>query len=620
MVFAQKLLLILKNCSLFLDRSMAFDYDNDFVSDIDLELIKVPGVRIEISGANPPLQFTGTLCTEYHHVVIFDELGDLALESRQRTLDILKLEHNIELPFRISYQLIDSLVESLSPPDAHVVLICKHFYTYKITFPTSSKCSDVASYIRVMKERMNTQIQFLPAFHYQHQCDDLHAGWQMFSLLSTLQKMNQNANNMQFRISDLNKGFGVCLSYPERIIVPVTVTDEELVQSSKFREGGRFPVVCYYHAARQTTLVRCSQPLVTAMNRTCHADQRVLAMSSPAFKARVAKDPKMSPRSYIVDTRTQADASSDKVRGGGYESEGYTDAQRFHHFQRPLERVSNLLDSLVKFIKALKSNHSSVESYLLAIEGSKWLEHVRSLITHACLLQQLLNQEFTSAVVHGLEGRDTTLCSTSLAQMIMDPECRTIRGFQELIHREWILAGHQFQNRHSSLFVQNKARDSRKVSAPVFLLFLDAVWQYTRCFPTHFEFNEEFLIFLAESSYAGIYGNFLCNSELERVSNAVFSKTLSLWQHLSDDKNCSRFKNELYDPNRVRSMVFPVSPESFVPWTGLYSRKNEKNLKLMMEKAKQAKRMNKKLVIQASLLQQEKMKLLLKIHEKMGDC
>lgn len=52
-------------------------------------------------------------------------------------------------------------------------------------------------------------------------------------------------------------------------------------------------------------------------------------------------------------------------------------------------------------------------------------------------------------LVHGAEGMDSTLQVCSLAQIILNPAVRTIRGFQWLIEREWINAGHPFQTRCS---------------------------------------------------------------------------------------------------------------------------------------------------------------------------
>lgn len=55
-----------------------------------------------------------------------------------------------------------------------------------------------------------------------------------------------------------------------------------------------------------------------------------------------------------------------------------------------------------------------------------------------------------------------------------------------------------------------------KQETPVFLLFLDCVWQLGRQFPFSLEFNERLLLTLFEHSYASPYGTFLCNNERER--------------------------------------------------------------------------------------------------------
>lgn len=47
-------------------------------------------------------------------------------------------------------------------------------------------------------------------------------------------------------------------------------------------------------------------------------------------------------------------------------------------------------------------------------------------------------REGASVLVHGTEGTDSTLQVTSLAQIILEPACRTIRGFQGLVEREWL--------------------------------------------------------------------------------------------------------------------------------------------------------------------------------------
>lgn len=43
-----------------------------------------------------------------------------------------------------------------------------------------------------------------------------------------------------------------------------------------------------------------------------------------------------------------------------------------------------------------------------------------------------------SVLVHGSEGTDSTLLISTLAQLIMDPCCRTLEGFLALLEREWV--------------------------------------------------------------------------------------------------------------------------------------------------------------------------------------
>lgn len=54
--------------------------------------------------------------------------------------------------------------------------------------------------------------------------------------------------------------------------------------------------------------------------------------------------------------------------------------------------------------------------------------------------------------------------------------------------------------------------------SPVFLQFLDCVWQVSKQFPHALEFNEHFLITILDHLYSCRFGTFLCNTERERVS------------------------------------------------------------------------------------------------------
>lgn len=93
---------------------------------------------------------------------------------------------------------------------------------------------------------------------------------------------------------------------------------------------------------------------------------------------------------------------------------------------------------------------------------------------------------------------------------MMDPHCRTTAGFQSLIQKEWVAGGHCFLDRCNHL------RQNDKEEVPVFLLFLDCVWQLQQQHSPAFEFTETYLTVLSDSLYLPIFSTFFFNSQQQR--------------------------------------------------------------------------------------------------------
>jgi len=75
-------------------------------------------------------------------------------------------------------------------------------------------------------------------------------------------------------------------------------------------------------------------------------------------------------------------------------------------------------------------------------------------------LQQILAQifiwsSFASAelleclmcVIAEASGTDYVAVVSCLVQLALDPHCRTLRGFENLVEREWVALGHHFVER-----------------------------------------------------------------------------------------------------------------------------------------------------------------------------
>ncbi|GLG92760.1 GL15069 [Gryllus bimaculatus] len=350
--------------------------------------------------------------------------------------------------------------------------------------------------------------------------------------------------------------FSVCPTYPSTVVVPRCVDDETIMAAAAFREGGRFPVLSYRHEGG-SVLLRSSQPLTGPSGRRCKDDERLINSVLGPGK-----------RGYIIDTRTQALAQAAKSRGGGFETEVHY--PQWRRVNKPIDRHSVLLDSLAKLMDACNDTSASMDRWLSRLEACNWMSHIKDTLNCACLVAQCLDQEGASVLVHGSEGTDATLLVTSLAQVILNPDCRTVRGLEALVEREWLQAGHPFPVRHArSCYASSGSRG--KAQAPTFLLFLDCVNQIHQQFPCSFEFSTHLLILLFEHSYSSQFGTFQGTCEADRVRLQLAQKTVSLWSHLNRPDVLQSFLNPMYDPNN--RVIWPsVAPMSLTLWSELFLR------------------------------------------------
>ncbi|XP_061751591.1 myotubularin-related protein 9 isoform X6 [Nerophis ophidion] len=359
----------------------------------------------------------------------------------------------------------------------------------------------------------------------------------------------------RWRLSTVNRDYSVCVSYPTAVIVPKEISDDTLKKVAKFRQGGRFPVLCYYHRKNGMVIMRSGQPLTGANRKRCKEDERLLQA--------VIED---SDKGYIIDMRSAQQAQQARMTGGGFESKScYNSWRRLH---RHMERGKTLQESLIKLVEACADKSHNMGRWLSKLENSKWLSHVQTALSTAGLLVECLERDGHSVLIHDSDGIDSTLLVSTLAQLIMDPSCRTLEGFLGLLEREFVQAGHPFQQRcaHSAFSHARLQQES-----PVFLLMLDCVWQIWRQFPLALGFSEALLLRLATEAYASNYGTFLSNSDMERHAAQVKDKTQCLFRALLKPREREQYTNQLYEHTELA--IWPsVHPQSLQLWRGFFLR------------------------------------------------
>ncbi|XP_076605175.1 myotubularin-related protein 9 isoform X1 [Chaetodon auriga] len=499
---------------------------------------------------HPPSR--GTLCITGHHLLFSDreEGGSRQVLLLLRNIDAI--EKSVENLLAYSGLFSNTArSERISGSSGTITIKCKDLRVLQLDIPGMEQCLNIAHSIETLS--CLDSVSWMYPFFHRPSDRSLLDQWGLSSPEKHYSQMKELHD--RWRLSTVNRDYSVCPSYPPAVIVPKNTDDDMLKKVAKFRQGGRFPVLCYYHRKNGMVIMRSSQPLTGANRKRCREDEHLLQAVIDG-----------SDKGYIIDTRSSQQAQQARVIGGGFESKSsYIHWKRLH---RQMERGKALQESLIKLVDACGDSSHNMDRWLSKLENSKWLSHVQTALSTAGLLAECVERDGHSVLVHGSEGTDCTLLISTLAQLIMDPCCRTMEGFLALLEREWIQAGHPFQQRcaHSAYSHARLQQES-----PVFLLLLDCVWQLWHQFPLALGFSEALLLRLATEAYASKYGTFLCNNHQERCALAVMENTHCLFQALLTPREKDYYSNPLYEPTELA--IWPsVHPQSLQLWKGFFMR------------------------------------------------
>ncbi|KAH9108892.1 hypothetical protein AeMF1_015935 [Aphanomyces euteiches] len=361
---------------------------------------------------------------------------------------------------------------------------------------------------------------------------DQMAGHSIYDVRRDFQEMGVNfsAPDCAFRVTELNRSFTLCPTYPPLLVVPARLSDPQVTAVAEFRSKRRLPLCCWVHASNTASLWRCAQPKRGLFHAQNSDDEHMLLM--------IAQTNKINQKVWIVDCRPELNARANNLTGGGTESSSirhatvtFMNIANIHAMRESLEALRQLF---------LYSSSDADLQWHSRVESTKWLYHIRLVLTAAIQTAQSIHERAQSVVVHCSDGWDRTGQVCALAQLLLDPKYRTIEGFIHLIEKEWIQVGHKFEDRVGT----GKAENDEQ--APIFLQFLDCVWQLHRQFPTYFEFSSVALVCIAFHVMSGRFGTFLGNCARDRVSMNIAQRTPSLWSFIIENRR--QFENPFFRP------------------------------------------------------------------------
>ena len=379
----------------------------------------------------------------------------------------------------------------------------------------------------------------------------------IYNLLEEFKRQGINfSTSQEFRIIK-NTDYTLCESYPKKLIIPYNISNEQIKQCAEFRTKNRLPTLTYRHNKNGCCIWRSSQTRGGVYNYSNESDVELLTKISNKKKL------------LIYDARPYLNAMANKIKGAGYEHINNYPNIDIEIIFCGIPNIHSVKDSYMKLLKTVSYDTNIDSTLFYNITYSYWYEYIIILIKSSFQISESINKKNSNVLIHCSDGWDRTSQLCALSQIILDKYYRTLNGFICLIEKDWMSFGHQFRYRsgfYSQFDTPQKILNENQFS-PIFLQFLDAVYQLMIQNYEKFEFNFELVLLLAEELYSGKFGNFMFNNDKEREFFHE-EKTYSIWNYIKENEK--NYLNKMYDKNNEKFLV--INYKKIKLWTDYFYR------------------------------------------------
>ena len=384
---------------------------------------------------------------------------------------------------------------------------------------------------------------FRHAFYYYNEYskikkDENHVdGWTIYDDEDEFRYQDLDFENT-FRIVD-NSKFDFCATYPKKFVVPISMTDADIKKCGAYRTKERIPALTYRYKKNGKCIWRSSQTK-SGIKGKSNKDVVLLTKITEGSK-----------KLYVFDARPLLNAWANKLKGAGFEDVSQYPDINMEVLFCGIPNIHAVRGSCHKVYSTLCFKNENEDKKTKAknnMDSGNWYDSIIILIKGAFQISEAIKNDNT-VLIHCSDGWDRTTQLSCTSQLILEKRFRTLDGFICLIEKDWLSFGHQFRYRCGmycpSDSPSNVASENQK--SPVFIQWLDAVYQIMNQNITKFEFNTELLYFLASEIFTGKYGTFLFNNEQEREKYNARKKTVSIWTYVKENE--FRFLNPIYNPD-----------------------------------------------------------------------
>ncbi|CAN8096596.1 unnamed protein product [Discula destructiva] len=378
----------------------------------------------------------------------------------------------------------------------------RDFYFITLHFPDNKTAQDAFSFVKARTCRLGS-IEKLYAFHYRTHPKERHVrGWELYNIRDEFRRqgISDKLPDRGWRITDINKDYNFCPTYPSVLVVPTKIKDPTLKHAAKHRTRCRVPTLSYLHPVNNCSITRSSQPRVGLTGNRNAQDEALVAacFSNPYFHEPTEllnTEPAAAPEhasipadkfdaqnldveqtdpvllnaadasfdengkrlvfgaqqhNLIIDARPAINSMAMQVVGKGSENmEYYKFASKAYLNIQNIHVMRNSLDKVVSALKHGDISDGQPNQDLLS--KSDWLKHIRGVLDGSALIARQVGIQHSHVLIHCSDGWDRTSQLSALSQLMLDPYYRTLKGFMVLVEKDWLSFGHMFHQRSGFL-------------------------------------------------------------------------------------------------------------------------------------------------------------------------
>ncbi|EDV26578.1 uncharacterized protein TRIADDRAFT_54716 [Trichoplax adhaerens] len=290
---------------------------------------------------------------------------------------------------------------------------------------------------------------------------------------------------------DANRGFKY-QSLPEILLCPNDAVSKKLdlnMLLAAYREK-RYPVPCWYYQTNDVYLLRSASEDHGLRENCNEMEGRIFGIIKDPNKQKPFKTIELANRfpNYLATVWQRIYTDNGIVRVG--------------NVIQPKELSSGYNNLKYHCLKGSDRKYwNSDKDWFASLAATQWPNFIRVCLFIATKIADKLHYGAVSILVKDYDGAELSCVICSLVQVILDGDCRTIKGFQTLLQKNWVVVGYRF----------NASQES-----PFFELFLSCISQLLYQNPLAFEFSPNYISHLLDISLCGLTETFSYNNEYER--------------------------------------------------------------------------------------------------------